>query len=162
MAYINVLQGTFVFLTVDGTPVRGPGPLGLIQYIHEYNSFVSYSHRAVHLCPIFSQGKIYVRPILIGLFICGLFSQGKIMCPILTGLFICVLFSQGSSFVSYSHRDEQMCPILTGMESACWASTWASAYGPLHGRLHGRLAAGSMPYGILLGAILARSWGHLG
>ena len=76
MAYINVLQGTFVFLTVDGTPVRGPGPLGLIQYIHEYNSFVSYSHRAKHLCPI-----------LTGTIKCVLFSlfAGVCWCPISLG-----------------------------------------------------------------------------
>ena len=61
-------------------------------------------------------------PILIGLFICVLFSQGKIyvsyshralhLCP--AGQNLCVLFSQGSSFVSYSHRAKIMCPILTG------------------------------------------------
>ena len=36
------------------------------------------------------------------------------LCPILTGLIICVLFSQGKTFVSYSHRATLLCPILTG------------------------------------------------
>ena len=36
------------------------------------------------------------------------------LCPILTGLIICVLFSQGKTFVSYSHRAKLLCPILTG------------------------------------------------
>ena len=38
------------------------------------------------------------------------------LCPILTGLFICVLFSQGSKSVSYSHRALHLCPILTGLK----------------------------------------------
>ena len=36
------------------------------------------------------------------------------LCPILTGLIICVLFSQGKTFVSYSHRATLLCPIFTG------------------------------------------------
>ena len=118
-------RGHCFFLTVDGTPVRGPGPLGLIQYIHEYNSFVSYSHRAVHLCPIFSQGKIYVSyshravhllwPILTGQNYVSYSHRVVHLCPFLTGQKICVLFSQGCSFVSYSQRAKKMCPILTGL-----------------------------------------------
>jgi hypothetical protein len=52
-------------------------------------------------------------PILAGLSICVLFSQGKTYVSyILAGLFICVVFSQGKTYVSYSHRDEQTCPIF--------------------------------------------------
>ena len=55
-----------------------------VSMIDEYSSFVTYSHRADHLCPI------------------------------LTGQFFCVLLSQGKSFVSYSRRAKILCPILTG------------------------------------------------
>ena len=55
------------------------------------------------------------------------------LCPILTGLIICVLFSQGTTlFVSYSHRAQLLCPILTGMNKCV---LFVSKRWNLHGRL---------------------------
>ena len=58
------------------------------------SSFVSYSHRDDHLCPILTGQKNVSYS-----------HRAKKMCPILTG----------PKNVSYSHRAKQMCPILTGM-----------------------------------------------
>ena len=78
----------------------------------------------VHLCPI-----------LTGLIICVLFSQGKtfvsyshraqLLCPVLRGHKFCILFSQGTTFVSYYHRAQFLCPILTGMNKCVLFSLFA-------------------------------------